>query len=224
MLGIKIIGTGGYQPQKKVVNEDFTKIVDTSDEWIRTRTGMSERYVSNGEPTWYMGAMAAKQAIETAGISPDDIGVIIDTSVSSDYYSPSMSCMIQRETKAFNAMTIDVNCACAGCVYAIDMAKRYLQSDESIKYALVVANENLTKITDYTDRSTCVLFGDGAAALVIERADNALYSSYLGADGTGAFIVVGVCHFDLLLIFVSWRSICAPWLCRRCARSSRRWS
>ncbi len=186
MLGIKIIGTGGYQPQKKVVNEDFTKIVDTSDEWIRTRTGMSERYVSNGEPTWYMGAMAAKQAIETAGISPDDIGVIIDTSVSPDYYSPSMSCMIQRETKAFNAMTIDVNCACAGCVYAIDMAKRYLQSDESIKYALVVANENLTKITDYTDRSTCVLFGDGAAALVIERADNALYSSYLGADGTGA--------------------------------------
>lgn len=186
MLGIKIIGTGGYQPQKKVVNEDFTKIVDTSDEWIRTRTGMSERYVSNGEPTWYMGSMAAKQAIETAGISPDDIGVIIDTSVSPDYYSPSMSCMIQRETKAFNAMTIDVNCACAGCVYAIDMAKRYLQSDESIKYALVVANENLTKITDYTDRSTCVLFGDGAAALVIERADNALYSSYLGADGTGA--------------------------------------
>lgn len=186
MLGIKIIGTGGYQPQKKVVNEDFTKIVDTSDEWIRTRTGMSERYVSNGEPTWYMGSMAAKQAIETAGISPDDIGVIIDTSVSPDYYSPSMSCMIQRETKAFNAMTIDVNCACAGCVYAIDMAKRYLQSDESIKYALVVANENLTKITDYTDRSTCVLFGDGAAAMVIERADDTLYSSFLGADGTGA--------------------------------------
>ena len=94
--------------------------------------------------------------------------------------------MIQREIGAVNAMTIDVNCACAGCVYAIDMAKRYLQTDENMKYALVVANENLTKITDYTDRSTCVLFGDGAAALVIERAENSLYSSFLGADGTGA--------------------------------------
>ena len=186
MLGIKILGTGGYQPLKKVVNEDFTSIVETSDEWIRTRTGMSERFVSDGEPTWYMGTMAAKEAIAEAGISPEDIGVIIDTSVSSDYYTPSMSCMIQREIKAFNAMTIDVNCACAGCVYAIDMAKRYLQTDENMKYALVVANENLTKITDYTDRSTCVLFGDGAAALVIERAENSLYSSFLGADGTGA--------------------------------------
>ena len=159
MLGIKILGTGGYQPLKKVVNEDFTSIVETSDEWIRTRTGMSERFVSDGEPTWYMGTMAAKDAIAAAGISPKDIGVIIDTSVSSDYYTPSMSCMIQREIGAVNAMTIDVNCACAGCVYAIDMAKRYLQTDENMKYALVVANENLTKI---------------------------LYSSFLGADGTGA--------------------------------------
>ena len=129
MLGIKILGTGGYQPLKKVVNEDFTSIVETSDEWIRTRTGMSERFVSDGEPTWYMGTMAAKDAIAAAGISPEDIGVIIDTSVSSDYYTPSMSCMIQREIGAVNAMTIDVNCACAGCVYAIDMAKRYLPRD-----------------------------------------------------------------------------------------------
>lgn len=186
MPGIRILGTGSYQPQKKVVNEDFTSFIETSDEWITTRTGMKERFVSNGEPTWFMGAQAAKSAISAAGISPEDIGVIIDTSVSPDYYTPSMSCMIQRETGAVNAMTIDVNCACAGCVYAIDMAKRYLQTDKDIKYALVVANENLTKITDYTDRSTCVLFGDGAAAMVIERADNAVYSSFLGADGNGA--------------------------------------
>lgn len=186
MPGIRILGTGSYQPQKKVVNEDFTSFIETSDEWITTRTGMKERFVSNGEPTWFMGSQAAKEAIASAGISPEDIGIIIDTSVSPDYYTPSMSCMIQRETGAVNAMTIDVNCACAGCVYAIDMAKRYLQTDENIKYALVVANENLTKITDYTDRSTCVLFGDGAAAVVIERADDGLYSSYLGADGNGA--------------------------------------
>ncbi len=186
MPGIRILGTGSYQPQKKVVNEDFTAFIETSDEWITTRTGMKERFVSNGEPTWFMGSQAAKEAIASAGISPEDIGVIIDTSVSADYYTPSMSCMIQRETGAVNAMTIDVNCACAGCVYAIDMAKRYLQTDPEMKYALVVANENLTKITDYTDRSTCVLFGDGAAAAVIERANDGLYSSYLGADGTGA--------------------------------------
>ncbi len=186
MQGIKILGTGGYLPGKKVVNEDFTKIVETSDEWIKTRTGMSERYVSDGEPTWYMGLKAAQQAIEAAGIAVEDIGVIIDSSVSVDYYTPSMSCVIQGKLGAVNAMTIDVNCACAGCVYAIDMAKRYLQSDENIKYALVIANENLTKLTDYSDRSTCVLFGDGAAAMVMERRDNALYSSFLGADGTGA--------------------------------------
>ncbi len=186
MPGIKILGTGCYQPQKKIVNKDFTAFIETSDEWISTRTGMKERYVSNGEPTWFMGAQAAKGAIAAAGISPEDIGLIIDTSVTPDYYTPSMACMVQRETGAINAMAIDINCACAGCVYAIDMAERYLRTDENIKYALVVANENLTKITDYTDRSTCVLFGDGAAAMIIERADNALYSSFLGADGTGA--------------------------------------
>lgn len=171
---------------KKIVNEDYLSIIDTTDEWIRTRTGMKERFVSNGEPTWYMGTQAAKEAVEAAGISPEDIGVIIDTTISPDYYTPSMSCIVQSKIGAVNAMTIDVNCACAGCVYGIDMAKRYLQSDESMKYALVVANENLTKLTDYSDRSTCVLFGDGAAALVIERREDALYSSYLGADGTGA--------------------------------------
>ena len=186
MQGIKILGTGQYLPGKKVVNEDFTKIVETSDEWIRTRTGMSERYVSDGEPTWYMGLEAAKAAIKDAGISVEDIGVIIDSSVSPDYYTPSMSCVIQGKLGAVNAMTLDINCACAGCVYGIDMAKRYLQSDDDIKYALVISNENLTKITDYSDRSTCVLFGDGAAAMVIEKREDTLYSSYLGAEGTGA--------------------------------------
>ena len=186
MQGIKILGTGQYLPGKKVVNEDFTKIVDTSDEWIKTRTGMSERYVSDGEPTWYMGLKAAEAAIKNAGISVEDIGVIIDSSVSPDYYTPSMSCVIQGRLGAVNAMTLDINCACAGCVYGIDMAKRYLQSDDDIKYALVISNENLTKITDYSDRSTCVLFGDGAAAMVIEKREDTLYSSYLGAEGTGA--------------------------------------
>ncbi len=186
MFGINIIGTGSYTPKKKVVNEDYTAFIETSDEWIRTRTGMSERYVSDGEPTWYMGSMAAKQAVEAAGIDVSEIGLILDTSVSADYYTPSMACMIQRELKAENAMAIDINCACSGFVYAVDMAKRYLQTDDEIKYVLVVSNENLTKITDYTDRSSCVLFADGAAAAVIARGGDKLYSSYCGSDGNGA--------------------------------------
>ena len=186
MFGINIIGTGSYTPKKKVVNEDYTAFIETSDEWIRTRTGMSERYVSDGEPTWYMGSMAAKQAVEAAGIDVSEIGLILDTSVSADYYTPSMACMIQRELKAENAMAIDINCACSGFVYAVDMAKRYLQTDDDIKYVLVVSNENLTKITDYTDRSSCVLFADGAAAAVIARGGDKLYSSYCGSDGNGA--------------------------------------
>ncbi len=185
MQGIKILGTGQYLPGRKVVNEDFTSFLDTSDEWIRTRTGMSERFVSDGEPTWYMGLKAAEAAIADAGISVEEIGAIFDTSVSADYYTPSMACVIQGKLGAVNALTIDLNCACAGCVYGIDMAKRYVQTDDNIKYALVIANENLTKITDYSDRSSCVLFGDGAAAMVIEKKEDALYSSFMGADGTG---------------------------------------
>ena len=186
MLGIKIKGTGMYVPEKIVSNDDFAGIVETSDEWIKTRTGMSERHISEGQPTWYMGTKAVEDAIKKSGIDASDIGLIICTSATADYYTPSMSCIIQREIGATEAMTIDANCACAGFVYGFDMARRYLATDESIKYAVVVASENLTKITDYSDRSTCVLFGDGSAACILELSQNSLYTSHLGADGTGA--------------------------------------
>lgn len=186
MSGIKILGTGMYVPENVVTNEDFTKIIDTSDEWIRTRTGMSERHLSSGEPTWYMGTEAARGAIEKAGISASDIGLIIVCSVTGDFYTPSTACIIQRELGAIGSMAIDVNCACAGFVYGLDMARRYLATEETMKYALVVAAENLTKVVDYSDRSTCILFGDGAAACVVERSENSLYASFLGADGNGA--------------------------------------
>lgn len=186
MFGIKIMGTGSYLPKKIVSNGDFTAIIETSDEWIKTRTGMSERHLSQGEPTWYMGAEAVKDAIKNAGINAGDIGLIISSTVTSDFYTPSMACLIQREIGAIDSMAIDINCACAGFVYGIDMARRYLVTDETIKYAVVVANENLSKITDYTDRSTCVLFGDGAAACIVELSKTNLYTSSLGADGSGA--------------------------------------
>lgn len=185
MYGINILGTGSYVPELTIDNAAMSKIVDTNDEWITTRTGIKQRSISNGEPVWYMGAQAAKKAVEAAGINPLDIGMIIDTTVTSDYTTPAVSCMIQRELGAVNSFVFDVNAACSGFVYGIDIAKRFLQTDESMKYAVIVSNEALSKITDYTDRATCVLFGDGAAAVVIERSEK-MYTSYLGTDGTGA--------------------------------------
>ena len=184
MSGIKIKGTGSYLPSKIADNNSFTAFLDTSDEWITTRTGIKERRVSSGEPTWFMAKEASLKAIEAAGIDPSDIGIIISTSVTHDYITPSCACMVQNEINAVNSMAIDINCACAGFAYGFDMAKRYLETDREIKYALVVSAENLTKLVDYTDRSTCVLFGDGASAAIIEYSDT-LYSSHMGAVGSG---------------------------------------
>lgn len=192
-MGLHILGTGSYTPEKIMSNDDYKEFVETNDEWIRTRTGISTRNIATGEPVWYMGAQSAKVAIEAAGIDPADIALIIDTSVTADYVTPSTACIIQRETGAVNAACFDLNAACSGFVYAMDMAHRYLKTEESAKYALVVANEQLSKITNYEDRSSCILFGDGSAAAVVEFDPNALYSSHLGADGTGAKYLFAPC-------------------------------
>lgn len=185
-MGLHILGTGSFAPEGKLTNDGLTRFIETNDEWIRTRTGISERCVATGEPTWYMGAQAAKFAIEAANIDPAEIALIIDTTITQDYCTPSMSCIIQRETSAVNAACFDLNAACSGFVYAMDMAHRFLKTETSSKYALVIANEQLSRITNYDDRSSCILFGDGAAAAVVEYKEDALYSSHLGADGTGA--------------------------------------
>lgn len=185
-MGVRVAGIGMHVPQIIATNEDFAKIVETSDEWITQRTGIKERHITNGEPTYYLGAKAAQKALDDAGIKAEDIGLIIATTVTADYYTPSLACLIQREIGANGCMALDVNCACAGFVYGFDMAKRYLQTDHSIKYVLLVAAEELSKFVDYTDRTTCVLFGDGAAAFVMKRSENTFFSSFLGADGSGA--------------------------------------
>lgn len=188
--GIRIRGIGRYVPEMIATNEDFTKIVETSDEWITQRTGIKTRHITNGEPTYYLGAMAAKEAVADAGIDPSEIDLIITTTVTSDFYTPSTACIIQRELGAIGCMAFDINAACAGFAYAVDMAKRYLHSGGDVKTVLVVATEELSKFTDYTDRSSCVLFGDGAGAFVLEKCDGTVYSNYLGADGNGADKVV----------------------------------
>ena len=185
-MGIHILGTGSYTPAFQVTNADMAKIVETNDEWIRTRTGIQSRHIADGEPTWYMGAQAASHAIEMAGIDPKDIGLIIDTTITPDFSTPSVSCLVQREIGAVQAACFDLNAACSGFVYGMETAHCFLKTNREMKYALVVANENLTRITNYSDRSSCILFGDGAAAAIVEYQEDRLYSSYLSADGTGA--------------------------------------
>lgn len=185
-MGIHILGTGSYTPAFQVTNADMAKIVETNDEWIRTRTGIQSRHIADGEPTWYMGAQAASHAIEMAGIDPKDIGLIIDTTITPDFSTPSVSCLVQREIGAVQAACFDLNAACSGFVYGMETAHCFLKTNQEMKYALVVANENLTRITNYSDRSSCILFGDGAAAAIVEYQEDRLYSSYLSADGTGA--------------------------------------
>lgn len=183
-MGIKILSTGSYKPLLTVTNDDLASCVETNDEWIRTRTGISERHMTNGEPTWYMGARAAERAIDEAGIDPLDIGMIICSTITNDYFTPSCAAVIQRETGAANAAAFDLGAACSGFVYSLDTARRFLMTDDRLKYVLVVAAEQLSYITDFTDRSSCILFGDGAAAFIVERSD-AFCTSWLGCDGSG---------------------------------------
>lgn len=184
MSGIQIIGTGIHLPDFIASNEDYTKIVETSDEWITTRTGIKERRISTGEPTWVMGKQAAELALADAGVSAAEIDMLIVTTVTPDFFSPSTACVIQGALGACNAFAYDINCACAGFVYSLDLAKKYLDSGE-VKTVLLVSCEELSKITNYADRSTCVLFGDGAAACVVRKSES-MYASYLKSDGTGA--------------------------------------
>jgi len=188
-MGINILGMGNYLPEQRLSNDDMKKFVDTNDEWIRTRTGISERRMAGWEPVWYMGTEAAKKAIAGAGIDPKEIGLIISCTVTSDFLTPSISCVIQNEIGAVNAAAFDINAACTGFIYGLDTAKRFLQTDEKLKYVLVVSGEALSRFLDFSDRTTCILFGDGAAAAVVERSDK-LYSSFLGADGSGAKYLV----------------------------------
>ena len=155
MNGITILSTGRYIPEDCIANEDFTKFVETSDEWIRTRTGIATRHFANGEPTWYMGAMAAKAALERESIAPEQIDLLLVSCCTPDYLTPSVACMIQRELGLKKAHCIDINCACSGFVYGLDMARRYLNcGDGEIQTVLLVSTERLSQMLDFTDRST----------------------------------------------------------------------
>lgn len=184
-MGINILGMGSYLPEKIMTNDDFASFLDTNDEWIRTRTGINSRNMAGWEPVWLMGKNAALKAIEKAGISPEEIGLVIVSTVTSDFVTPSIASLLQYELGIENAAAFDLNAACSGFVYSVDTARRFLETDDNIKYALVVSAEAISRICDFSDRSTCILFGDGAAAVVLEKSDK-MYSSFLNSDGSGA--------------------------------------
>ena len=184
-LSIIIAGTGSYLPKRIVTNSEFEAFLDTSDEWIVARTGMKERRVSTGEPTWKMGELAARKALEVAGVLPGELDLIICTTVTPDYLFPSCACMIQGALGAANAFAFDAGAACAGSVYGIDMARRYLAFDD-IKTALLVSAETLSQVANYKDRGSCILFSDGAGAIVAKRGEGLPYGSCLRSDPGGA--------------------------------------
>lgn len=182
-MGIKIVGLGKYVPPFNVTNEMLSRIVDTDNEWIKTRTGIETRHACEHDTTYSMGAKASTNAIENAKIAPTDIDMVICTTVTPDFYTPSTACIIADLAGATNAVCFDINVACSAFVYALDIAEKYLQSDE-YKNILVVGSEMVTKITDYADRASCILFGDGAGACVVQKSDN-LFKAFMGSDVTG---------------------------------------
>ncbi|MEK4424175.1 beta-ketoacyl-ACP synthase III [Solibacillus sp. FSL K6-1523] len=181
-----IIGIGKYLPEKVVTNMDLEKVLDTSDEWIRTRTGIEQRYIAEDEETSDLAYKAAVKAIENAGITAQQIGLIIVATVTQDQNFPSVACQIQERLGASNGGAMDISAACSGFIYATTIAKQFIESN-SYDYVLVVGVEKLSKIVDWDDRNTAVLFGDGASAAVIGKVSEGrgILAFELGADGTG---------------------------------------
>lgn len=192
-IGVKILSSGSYVPEKVLTNFDLEKMVETSDEWISTRTGIKERRIAaKDENTSDLAYKASLKAIEKAKISVDDIDLIILATISPDAPMPSTACYLQKKLKAFNAVAFDISAACSGFIYGVSIAKAFISSG-MYKRILLVGVEALSRVTDWTDRNTCVLFGDGAGAMIFEASETEddVVSTYLGTDGT---------HTDILNI------------------------
>ncbi|ADM37198.1 beta-ketoacyl-ACP synthase III [Bacillus spizizenii] len=182
-----ILGMGRYIPEKVLTNHDLEKMVETSDEWIRTRTGIEERRIAADDVfSSHMAVAAAKQALEQAEVAAEDLDMILVATVTPDQSFPTVSCMIQEQLGAKKACAMDISAACAGFMYGVVTGKQFIESG-TYKHVLVVGVEKLSSITDWEDRNTAVLFGDGAGAAVVGPVsdDRGILSFELGADGTG---------------------------------------
>jgi 3-oxoacyl-[acyl-carrier-protein] synthase-3 len=186
VIRARIIGTGSCVPEKVLTNTDLEKFIDTSDEWIRTRTGIRERHAAaENENTSDLATRAAEMALEMAGVDPVDLDYIVVGTITGDYPWPATACIVQSNLGAVNAGAFDVSAACSGFVYALATAVDRIQAGNA-KKALVIGAEILTRIVDWEDRNTCVLFGDGAGAVVLEaqEGDAGVLSTHLYADGS----------------------------------------
>jgi 3-oxoacyl-[acyl-carrier-protein] synthase-3 len=182
---VGILGIGSYLPEKVLKNADLEKLVDTSDEWIVKRTGVSERRIlEDNQPAFEMGVKASLAAIEQAGITPEEIDLIITATVSPDYIYPQTACLIQARIGAKNAAAFDINAACSGFIYAMTTAEKFIQSG-AYKYVLVVGCEGLSRTVDWQDRNTCIIFGDGSGAALLGAVEDGfgILSTHLAADG-----------------------------------------
>lgn len=169
-MNIRIIGTGSAVPKLRVTNDDLSRLMDTSDEWIASRTGIRARHLAVEETTTSMSVEAAKEAMAKAGVEPEELDLILAATVTADKFLPNLSCEVQSALGAKNAVAFDISAACSGFLFALDTAKMYLDSG-NFKTALIIGAETLSKIMDWNDRSTCVLFGDGAGAAVLQAQD-----------------------------------------------------
>ncbi len=186
MSRAKIIGCGSYLPEKILTNSELEKIVDTSDEWITTRTGIKERHIAkDNETTVDMAEKAAERALEDAKIDPDNIDAILFATITPDMIFPSCACLLQDRLQTSNGMAMDFAAACSGFIYGLHIANSLIVTGEA-KNVLLVAAEKLSSIVDYTDRNTCVLFGDGAGAIVLTKTEEetGVLGTYVGSDGS----------------------------------------
>jgi 3-oxoacyl-[acyl-carrier-protein] synthase-3 len=186
VIRARITGTGSYVPEKVLTNLDIEKFLDTSDEWIRTRTGISERHVvADGEYTSDLATNAARRALEMAGVDAKEIDLVVMGTITGDYPWPATACVVQRNLEALNAGAFDVSAACSGFLYALSCAVDRIEAGRA-KKAVVIGAETLTRIIDWEDRNTCVLFGDAAGAVVLEASEgeHGILSTHLHADGS----------------------------------------
>ena len=186
----KITNTGSYLPKRSLSNNELVKFVDTSDKWITQRVGIKSRHIANDiETTSFMALEAAKDALKSTKISPKDIGLIIVATGTSEYLMPSVASIIQNALSIPSCPCFDVSAACSGFIYAIDIAKQYIENG-TVENALIVASERMSRVLNWQDRSTCVLFGDGAGAVVLSGSEvPGIISSKLHTDGEGLDIL-----------------------------------
>lgn len=186
VIPVTIAGTGSYVPSNIRTNADLEKMVDTSDEWITTRTGIKERRIAaDDEYTSHMAAKAAEKALEQADIKSEELDLIIVATITPDTLTPATACYVQTQLGAYSAVAFDISAACSGFLYAMKMAKRLI-SDGAYSNALIIGAEKLSSFVDWEDRNTCVLFGDGAGAAVLRRANEGegrILATETGTDG-----------------------------------------